>query len=106
MLRVLPYTGGGSYNPAVQNGDMSIVYGNVNGLADTGKVLNIIPEFIVVVFKNNEVVLNFVNDVLVLIIVGHVNVLFNVSVELIDEPPCPKVAKSVYANGDNVWFLK
>ena len=57
-------------------------------------------------FKNNEVVLIFVNDVFVLIVVGHVNVLFNVSVEFIADPACEKLAKSLYVNGDNVWFLK
>ena len=40
---MIPYTGIGTYNPITQNGDMVFVIGNVNGLVETGKVLNIVP---------------------------------------------------------------
>jgi hypothetical protein len=43
LLRVIPYTGGGSYNPTTQNGDMLLVIGNITGTADSGKILNIVP---------------------------------------------------------------
>ena len=43
MLKIVPYTGASSYNPTVQNGDMSLGIGNVSSTIDSGKVLKIIP---------------------------------------------------------------
>ena len=37
LLHIIPYTGGGSYNPTTQNGDMLFVIGNVSGIIDSGK---------------------------------------------------------------------
>ena len=40
------------------------------------------------------------------VILVHVHALFNTKLELIDEPACEKIAKSLYVIGDTVWFLK
>ena len=42
LLRTIPYTGGSSYNPTTQNGDILLVYGAVNGTPDSGQNLNIV----------------------------------------------------------------
>ena len=43
LLKIVPYTGPGSYNPTTQTSGILLVIRNVSGMIDSGKVLKIVP---------------------------------------------------------------